>query len=103
LLLFQAVSPEKDTYLTVLWFKTGWFVSDKVYRKAGRGANGAAMTMFMRDKDLVRALGYCLLALGLRVLRSSPKYMPDQNVIVQAVTRGYPVFFLCVLRVLCGE
>jgi hypothetical protein len=26
--------------MTVLWFKTGWDVSDKVYRKAGQGANG---------------------------------------------------------------
>jgi hypothetical protein len=47
-LLLQTVSPEKDTYMTVLWFKTGWLVSDKVYRKAGQGANGGRFSIAIR-------------------------------------------------------
>jgi hypothetical protein len=41
----------------VLWFKTGWFVSDKIYRKAGRGANGEGC-----NDHVPFAIGICYLA-----------------------------------------
>src|SRR5689334_4855276 len=76
----------KDTYRAVLWFKTGWDVSDKVYRKAGHGANGGG-DLFHCDKDLLVALGFWPLAFSF----SDPLFRSVSSALISGKFFSFPI------------